>query len=209
MAGRPRDPNSIRETAKRLTVELGFPVSPRMVETWKSKGYDLADPVKLAARLRNQKIMPRGSRGKLPRPETPKIDETPPAKKTPAKPKEDPPEPPADKPPELDETEVERELAKLKVDLLAAIDRDQAAMIRIQIQGVRDVLKELREQGRYILKADALKDGARAALSVRAELEKLEDALPPLLEGRTSLQMKSKIRDYARSAMLELNRVFQ
>jgi ribosomal protein S25 len=208
MAGRKREPNSIRETARRLTGELGFNVTPKMVMAWRGKGFDLNDIPGLIGKLRNQERLPRGARGKLPKPETPKIEAAPPAKKKAAKKKAADPEPKEPEAPAIDESDVEKQLQALYDSLLVAPDLHDAQKIRAQISGVRDILKELREQGRYILKADAIKDGSVAALAVRGELEKLEDALPPLLEGRTSLQMKSKIRDYSRGVMLELTRIF-
>lgn len=190
MAGKPK-PDSIRETAKRLTGEMGFPVSKRMVEEWKKKGYPLKDPKALERRLRNQEALPRGM----------------PKKKAKPKPEAStPPETPTEG--RIEETRVERELGKLHADLLAAEDYETARTIKIKIEGVKKVLEELREAGRYVLKSETYKDASRAALAVRGELEKLEDGLPPLLEGLSALQMKAKIRDYSRGLMLELSRLF-
>ena len=64
------------------------------------------------------------------------------------------------------------------------------------------------ENGRWILADDARKHAGNAALHVKAQLEMLEDALPPILEGHTALQMKAKLRDYSRSMMQDLSECF-
>lgn len=205
MAGKPK-PDSIRETAKRLAGELGFAVSKRMVEEWKKKGFPLDDREELLRRIRNQERLPRGMRTKA-KPTPDPTSAPAPAKGKKAK-KETPPAPPT---PEenLNAEQVERDLRGLYDDLKKATDYDDTRRIQTQIKGVREVLKELREAGRYILREDANVHAARAALAVRAELEKLEDSLPPLLEGRTALQMKTRIRDYSRGVTIELSKVFQ
>ena len=64
------------------------------------------------------------------------------------------------------------------------------------------------EKGLYILRSDAVKAGSRAGLASKHAWENIEDSLPPMLEGLTALQMKEKLRDYARSVNLELAAVF-
>ena len=185
---RSKDKESYQQIADRLTDEMGWPVTKRMAQMWVKAGYNVNDHVELDRQLRNQERLPKGM---------------PPRKST----SPDQPPPPGDGE-GLSEAGVESQLRQMYERLLSVSDYEEARTLRTQMQGIKDILKELREQGRYILKEDAGKSGAQAALSVRGELEKLEDSLPPILEGLTALQMKSKLRDYSRGIMLDLSRCF-
>lgn len=184
-----KQPNSLRSTAARLTEQMGWNVTQKMVRDWKDKGYPLDDPQALEKRLRNQERLPKGMPSKKLATQTPQ-----------------------NKPAQsegLSESAVEAQLRDMYERLLAVTDYEEARTLRTQMQGIKDILKELREQNRYILKETAQAAGAQAAVSVRGELEKLEDALPPILDGLTALQMKNKLREYARSIMLDLSRYFE
>lgn len=170
--------------AIRLTKALGFEVTRKMVRVWTAKGYPLNDVDEIRRRLRNQERAPKATQPTTAaeRPER--------EGETEAKP--------------LDPLEVERELAKLQARMLAAEDYETARTLRTQIAGIRDVLKELREQGKYILRDVSTSEAMQAGAASRAAWEKIEDELPPMLDGLTAAQMKVKLRDFARSRCIEL-----
>lgn len=190
--GRPTNPNSLRETAKSLTLDLGFKVEVGMVRTWIAKGYDLDNIENLKRSIKNQERQPPAMKQ---------------AKKLAAKKKkaeeQKPPEPPP-----LSPDIVEEELAKLQKDLLVAEDYDEARTIKTKISGVREVLKELREQKNYIRITDAIEAASMAAVASKAAWESLEDELPPQLEGLSAAQMKVKLRAFAQLKARELSEIF-
>lgn len=181
---RPKNPDSLASTAVRLTAAMGFDVSVGMVRGWKRKGYPLDDPDKLRARVRNQERHPAGLAAEQPK-----------AKPEPS--------------PELDAEDVEGQLAQLKTALLAATDYELARVLKVKIDGLKSVLAELRVQGQYMPLAECLEGAAMAGAAVKAAWESIEDSLPPQLEGLTALQMKEKLRDFARSKCIELSQCFE
>lgn len=191
MAGKPQ-PNSESAQAARLTDKLGFEVSRKMLKCWIAKGYDLGNIASLKRSIKNQERQPPAMKQ---------------AKKLTAKKKKaeeaKPPEPPP-----LNPDDVEGELAKLQKDLLVAEDYDEARTIKTKISGVREVLKELREQKNYIRITDAIEAASMAAVASKAAWESLEDELPPQLEGLSAAQMKVKLRAFAQLKSRELSEIF-
>ncbi len=173
--------------AARLTMELGFPVTRKMVRVWQSKDYDLHDLVALKSVLRNQE------RSSLPA-DLPTLDDVPDV------------DLPNDKP--LTPEAITKEIQKLERQLLTAPDYETARKIKTQISGMNEMLKVQKELGVLIPAADAIKAGAVAATASRQAWEGIEDELPPMLEGLTAAQMKAKLRDFARSKCKELADVF-
>lgn len=182
---RPKDPDSLASTAVRLTAAMGFHVSVGMVRGWKRKGYPLDDPEKLRARVKNQERQPAALAV---------------AERSKAK-----PEPP----PQLDEEDIQGQLADLKSRLLAATDYEAARTLQVQITGLKSILAELRLQAHYMPLAEALEGAALAGAAVNAAWEGIEDELPPILEGLPAMAMKGKLRDYARSKCIELSQCFE
>jgi hypothetical protein len=173
--------------AVRLGKALGIGVTRQMVRKWKAKGYPLDDPEELGRCLWNQERRPKGLK-------RPKDLESVPAVRPDVE--------------GLDQEQVEKELRELYEKLRDAEDYEEARTRRTQIAGVKDVLKELREQGRYILREEAAKSAAVAAMASKGKWEQIEDELPPMLEGLTALQMKEKLRPFARRVIMELAEVF-
>jgi hypothetical protein len=57
-AGRPQKSDSLRAIAERLSTELGFPVTIKMVREWQAKEYPLDDIRKLRRELETQQRVP-------------------------------------------------------------------------------------------------------------------------------------------------------
>lgn len=58
--GRPRDPQSKRAIAERLSASLGFKVTEDMVREWEGKGYPIGNVRKLRKELETQQRLPEG-----------------------------------------------------------------------------------------------------------------------------------------------------
>ena len=175
MAGKP-DPNSVRAIAARLSVSLGRIVTQKAVKVWIAKGYPLDDIPALEKRLRNQERAPK----KIPAPIDP--DSPPPP------PKDD------DTPETLD---IEAELHKLQRKLVNAADYEEARTLRVQIAGVRDVLKSLREQGHYVTKESQIRSGMATGQTIKALVLKIPAELPQMLVGIDYPDAVQKCEDYA------------
>lgn len=182
---RPIDPNSEASEAARLTEELGFPVTRKMVTLWRRKDYPLGNIPELRRALKNQERRPPGLKDDPANESLTPLD-----KKT------------------LIAEDVEKELAKLQNNLLACDNYENARTINTQITGVRNVLKEMREQRHYIRITEAIQDAARAAVASKAAWEGIEDELPPRLEGLSAAQMKKELRIYGQLKSRELAEVF-
>jgi DNA-binding transcriptional MerR regulator len=162
-----------------LSTKLGFPVSRKMVRTWKTKGYPLDDVAALTAKLRNQERSP------LPKPADPNVS--------------------GDSGDALTPDEIDDKIRTLQQLLLDAKDYEVARTIKTQLSGMREIIKVQQERGVLMPTADAEAAGRLAGQASRQAWEKIEDELPPMLEGLTAAQMKSKLRDYARARCLELS----
>lgn len=190
MAGKPQ-PNSEAAQAARLTDKLGFEVSRKMLKCWIAKGYDLGNIASLQRSIKNQERQPPAMKQ---------------AKKLAAKKKKAEGQKPPETP--LNPDIVEEELATLQKKLLAAEDYDEARTIKTKISGVREVLKELREQKNYIRITDAIEAASLAAVASKSAWESIEDELPPQLEGLSAAQMKVKLRAFAQLKARELSEIF-
>jgi DNA-binding transcriptional MerR regulator len=184
---RPIDPNSEASEAARLTEQMGFRVTRKMVTLWRRKNYPLANIRELRRVLKNQERQPPG------------LNDEPVA--------ESRAEPPEEKQ-SLSAEDVEQELANLQRNLLGCNNYEDARTINTKITGVRNVLKELREQRHYIRIAEAIQDAARAAIASKSAWEGIEDELPPRLEGLSAAQMKKELRAYGQLKARELAEVF-
>lgn len=181
MAGKPSQ-NSVRAIAARLTVELNRVVTQKAVKVWKQKGYQLDDPVALEKKLRNQERAPRKRK--------PAVEDAPP-ENTPLA-GDEPPEPPA-----TDHLDIEHELKQLQRKLLKARDYEGARTIRMQIAGVRDVLKSLREQGHYVTKESQIREGMATGQTIKALVLKIPAELPQMLVGLDYPDAVAKCEDYS------------
>lgn len=174
MAGKPSS-TSNRAIAARLTVALNRIVTEKCVKVWRANGYPLDDIPELEKRLRNQERAPK------------KI-----------KPPEDPDTP---KPPGDDDTpeilNIEAELQKLQSKLILAEDYEAARTIRVQIAGVRDVLKSLREQGHYVTKESQIREGMATGQAIKSLVLKIPAELPQQLVGLDYPAAVEKCEDYA------------
>jgi len=197
---RKTDPNSEASRAKRLSEGLGFKVSRKMLQCWEAKGYPLDDISKLKRALKNQERQPKAMKQ---------------AKKKAAKDSNQPAPTPAPEDPKtpgegkiLDADLIELELDKLQKELLIAQDYDEARTTKTKISGLREILKELREQRHFIRITEAIEAASIAAVASKAAWEAIEDELPPQLNGLTAPQMKVKLRDFARMKANELSEIF-
>lgn len=181
MAGRPRNDQSLRSIAARLSVEFGEPVTQKSVRVWKDKGYPLDDTEELKRRLRNQERVPGIAKDK-------------------AVPDESEDESDAS-PSSLD---IDGELKRLQSKLLKAQDYESARTIRMQIAGVRDVLKSLREQGYYVTKESQIRDGMTTGEAIKALVLKIPSDLPQQIIGLDYADAVSKCEDYAYGILTSL-----
>lgn len=172
----------MRAIAARLTVELNRVVTQKAVKVWKQKGYQLDDPVALEKKLRNQERAPRKRK--------PAVEDAPP-ENTPLA-GDEPPEPPA-----TDHLDIEHELKQLQRKLLKARDYEGARTIRMQIAGVRDVLKSLREQGHYVTKESQIREGMATGQTIKALVLKIPAELPQMLVGLDYPDAVAKCEDYS------------
>jgi hypothetical protein len=172
---------SERIAAARLTSELGFEVTRQMVREWKKKKWAL-DRDTLLAKIPNQERMPIGFVKPVTAPRKILNDEV--------------------------AATAEQDLQNLQAQLKGAGDYEEARTITTKIRGIQIVLKELRQQGTYILKSEAQAAGMKAGNASKQKWEKLEDDLPPLLEGKEAAQMKQIIRQLARERCSEMSQLF-
>jgi hypothetical protein len=182
---RPKSDNSLRAIAARLSVELGRVVTEKAVKVWKKNGYPLDDPVELEKKLRNQERAP---------------------KKTGAGPVEDDAESPpleGDNPATY-HLDVEHELKQLQRKLLKAQDYEAARTTRMQIAGVRDVLKSLREQGHYVTKESQIRDGMATGEAIKALVLKMPSDLPQQILGLDYADTVARCEDYAYALLTNL-----
>lgn len=111
--------------------------------------------------------------------------------------------------PPITAEDIDGQIAELKENLLAATEKREAETINIKIRGLGRIQSMLRDQGKYILADDAEAEGMRFGLAAKRQWEDIEDSLPPILEGLTALQMKTKLREFAAAQIVELHEFFQ
>lgn len=110
--------------------------------------------------------------------------------------------------PPITAEDLDGQIAELKEKLLAALEKREAETIDIKIRGLGRIQSMLRDQGKYILADDAEAEGMRFGLAAKRQWEDIEDSLPPILEGLSALQMKTKLREFAAAQILELHEFF-
>jgi hypothetical protein len=188
MARKPSD-ESRRARAAKLSIALGFAVTPRMVQVWDEKDYPRDDIKALRKILRNQE-------------------------RTPAHPSllRDPLDEPEDTDDDGQEDapgalEIEEELKTLQRELIGAEELKDAQRIRVQIAGVGDVLKQLRAQGHYVLKSDEERAAIQYATAVKSMILKIPSELPQQLIGLDYADAVLKCEDYAYSILLSLSKI--
>jgi hypothetical protein len=181
---RPKQPDSERSTAARLTVELGRVVTRECVREWTEKGYPLDDPVALEKRIRNQKRGPKKIK-------PPVEDADPPEETAPSNP-----------PTHLD---IEHEMKELQRKLIKAEDYESARTLRMQIAGVRDVLKSLREQGYYVTIESQTRDGMAFAEAAKSLILKIPAELPQMIIGLDYADAVKRCEDYAYGILTTLH----
>lgn len=195
--GRKKNENSIRGISERLTRELGVEVSLKSVRVWQARGYPVDDAVALRALLLNQERSPI-------KPRTIHADVAPAPQQLPKQHPPVPPEQAAYQPPShparpaaTTHIDVEHELKQLQRKLLEADDYATARTIRMQIAGVRDVLKSLREQGHYVTKESQIRDGMAAGEAIKALVLKIPSDLPQMIIGLDYPDAVARCEDYA------------
>ena len=166
MAGKP-SPTSVRAIAARLSIELGRAVTSKAVKVWRQKGYPLDDPVALEARIKNQERGPKKTGNQ--------VDPVDPEESESADELEGDSEP--------SYFDIEKELRALQKKLLDAKFYEDARTIRIQIAGIRDILKSLREQGYYVTKESQLRDGLATGQAIKSLVLKIPAELPQMIIG--------------------------
>jgi hypothetical protein len=182
---RPPSDKSLRAIAARLSVELDRVVTQKAVKVWKQKGYPLNDPVALEKKIRNQERGP---------------------KKNSAGPVEDDDETPslAGEKPATEHLDIEHELKQLQRKLLKAQDYEAARTIRMQIAGVRDVLKSLREQGHYVTKESQIREGMATGEAIKSLVLKIPSDLPQMIIGLDYADAVERCEDYAYGMLTSL-----
>lgn len=178
MAGRPKDPNSLRALAARFSLELNRVISSKALRILRDKGCPM-EAKEIERRFLNQERAP---------------------KKT-GKPA-DPVEPESADDLEGDETDssyldIEKELKTLQKRLLAANDYENARTIRMQIAGIRDILKSLREQGYYVTKESQIRDGLATGQTIKSFVLKIPAELPQMIIGLDYADTVQVCEDYA------------
>lgn len=189
---RPSNPNSERSIAARLSTELNESITRKAVQVLKTAGVDLNDLEAVRKYRRNsQRAGLNGSgsgNGSGARSKT-----------------ETPSEIPEE---EITAENIDGQIEKLRKDLLATTEKRDAETISIKILGLGRIQGMLREQGKYILASDAEAEGMRFGMAAKHMWEEIEDSLPPMMEGLTALQMKTKLREFASARALDLHEFF-
>jgi hypothetical protein len=180
---------TLAQAAARLTQELGGPVTPRQVQLWRGKQYPVDDASALRVRLSNQERVPKWLREASTPQAKPSIQ----------------PLPPGD---DLSPEALDARLRVLQASLLATTDYESARTIRTQIAALRDVFRIQKERGIYVLMAEVHAAARHAGNASKQKWEKLEDDLPPLLEGKEAAQMKTIIRKLARARCEDMAGLF-
>lgn len=183
-------PESQRAAAARLSSELGVEIDRESVRRLKVKGVDLRDLEAVQHTFRQMERSPL-SKKSAPAPDSSSLGDV---------------ELPGDGP--LTPEKIDARLASLQRELLHAPDYETARKVRTQISGIKDLIAVERERGTLMLTSDAQKAGQAAGVASRAAWEKIAADLPPMLDGLTAMQMVTKLRDYARSACMELSEIF-
>jgi len=182
---------TLAQSAARLTMELGIPVTSRQVQLWRSKAYPLHEAAALRIRLLNQERVPKGLR------EAAKG-----AAASPVAPNDIPPD-------SLSPEALDARLRELESKLLATTDYEAARTIRTQIAALRDIFRIQIDRKVYVLSAEVRTAAHCAGIASRAKWEKIAGDLPPILEGLTALQMERKLREYARTRCVEMSSLFE
>jgi phage terminase Nu1 subunit (DNA packaging protein) len=60
------------------------------------------------------------------------------------------------------------------------------------------------EKGKYVRRVDVIEEGFRVGTVLKQVMMRLENDLPPMLEGLKAAKMKPKLRDYSRNELVEL-----
>lgn len=179
-------PGSIASEAARLTIALKFLVTPDMIRWWRKKEYPLDDTDALLKRIKNQE---RGGPSK--------------AKAHPASKAPTPPAPPASPASPID-IDIEGEMKQLQNRLINAESYDEARTIRMQIAGIRDVLKSLVEMEFYVTRESQVRDGLLISQAIRGEILKIPARLPQALVGLDYPAAVQKCEEFADHILAQL-----
>ena len=172
---RPKERGSRRSEAERLSRELGYAVSPRSVELWARKGYNLQNTVELIEGLLSQQRPPAGLIAAI---EAGKVDVPEPA---------------------TSEDEDSMSTAEAGRRLKIAQYRRTAAEARIKI------LQAEQQAGRLVPRDEVLKEGIGIGVFVRETVMRLQSTLPPELEGLSAAQMARSLKKTLRKMCKEIS----
>lgn len=160
-------------------------VTRKCIQEWRAKGYPLDDTAALKKKLRNQE---RSRKSTETKPLGEGDDEV-----------------PGDLAGDLaGGVQIEAELKKLQVKLLKAEDYEAARTIRMQIAGVKDVLKALREQGYYVTQESQIRHGLMIGQTIKSLVLKIPAELPQMVIGLEYPEAVVKCEDYAYAILAEL-----
>lgn len=179
---RPKNDQSQNAIAARLSVELGMVVTRKCVREWQDKGYPLDNIPALKAKLRNQERRPKA----IEEESAPEDEED------------------SDEPEDSPTLSIEVELGALQKKLLKAKDYETARTIRMQIAGVKDVIKTLREQGFYVTQESQIRRGLAIGQAIKSLVLKIPAEMPQMVIGLDYSSVVEKCEDYAYGILTEL-----
>jgi len=168
-------PESDRQTAERLSRELGFSVTRGCLRYWRKRSFDLNDPEKLRHQLRNlQKSRPGG------------------AKRTTA---------PADSIP----APVATSIAELETALISAPDFERARTIATQLAGLKNAHRLRGEMFLYVSRESVRRDAQLVGRIFRAVVLKMARELPGIVIGAQYAEAVQQCQDYTHQILLEVS----
>lgn len=100
--------------------------------------------------------------------------------------------------------DIETELIELRAKLLLAENYQAARTYRVQISGVKDVLREMRLQEYYVTKESQIDAGLSMGQAIKSLILKIPAELPQMVVGLEYAEVLEKLEDYAYSMLTGL-----
>jgi hypothetical protein len=168
-------PESDRQTAERLSRELGFTVTRGCLRYWRKRSFDLNDPEKLRGQIRNlQKSRPGAKRITAPSDMSPIVP-----------------------PP--------RTISELETALIEAPDFERARTIATQLAGLKNAHRLRAEMACYVSKKSVERDAQLVGKIFRAVLEKMAAELPQQIIDKDYAEAVKRCEDYAYGILLTVS----
>lgn len=98
-----------------------------------------------------------------------------------------------------------RDLEALKKELLLTRDKNEAATLKIQLEGLKAAQQLEILNGSYIAIQDVESIMVRIGAELRSLIIKMQSELPPILNGMTPAQMQKKLGEYAENILSVLS----